>query len=120
MPPEPLLTRSLALAPETLNREARTVEAVLTTGAAVRRAGFTERLAVGPEHVEVAPHIPLLDGHRSGSIRDVLGRVSNVRFEGGRMLATLHLTSDEAFAAVERGDIRGVSIGYTVSDWSDQ
>ena len=38
------LTRSEALAPASLNREAGTVDVILSTGAAVRRAGYVERL----------------------------------------------------------------------------
>lgn len=115
-----LLTRRLAsLAPGTLDRAQGTVEAVLSTGAPVQRSGFTERLAVTPDAVDVAPHVPVLDAHRQGSIADVLGRVADVRFEPGRIVATLRVTSAAALDAIERGDITGVSIGYRVASWAE-
>lgn len=115
-----LLTRRLAsLAPGTLDRAAGTVEAVLSTGAPVQRTGFVERLAVTPDAVEVAAHVPVLDAHRQGSIADVLGRVADVRFEPGRVVATLRITSPAALDAIERGDITGVSIGYRVATWAE-
>ena len=114
-----MLTRSFSLAPGTLNREAGTVEAVLSTGAPVQRSGYVERLAVTPEAVEIGRHVPILDAHRQGSIRDVLGRVDGVRFEPGRVVGTLRISSPAALAAVERGDITGVSMGYRVGAWAE-
>lgn len=120
MPTVELLTRRLTtLAPLTLNREAGTVEAILSTGAPVVRQGYTERLAVTADAVELAPHIPVLDAHRSGSIADVLGRVADVRFEAGRIVATLRISSPTALDAIARGDITGVSVGYAVAAWAD-
>lgn len=114
-----LLTRSFSLAPGTLNKEAGTVDAVLSTGAPVKRTGYTERLAVTPDAVEIARHVPILDAHRQGSIRDVLGRVDGIRFEPGRVVGTLRISSASALAAVERGDISGVSMGYRVGAWAE-
>jgi hypothetical protein len=116
-----LLTRrsTMTLAPASLNREAGTVEVTLSTGAPVARAGFTERLAIGAENVAVADRVPLLDTHRQGSIRDILGRVTGIRHELGRIVATLHISNPDALAAIERGDIGGVSIGYRATAWAD-
>ena len=58
------LTRSETLAPASLNREAGTVDVVLSTGAAVRRAGYVERLAADSGAVTVAPRLPVLDSHK--------------------------------------------------------
>lgn len=114
-----LLTRQFSLAPGTLNRDAGTVDATLSTGAPVARQGYVERLAVTPDAVEIARHVPILDAHRQGSIRDVLGRVDGVRFEPGSVVGTLRITSPAALAAVERGDITGVSMGYRVASWAE-
>ena len=114
-----LLTRSFSLAPGTLNKEAGTVDAVLSTGAPVQRSGYVERLATTPEAVEIGRHVPILDAHRQGSIRDVLGRVDGIRFEPGRVVGTLRISSASALAAVERGDISGVSMGYRVGAWAE-
>ncbi|WP_374471051.1 prohead protease/major capsid protein fusion protein [Phenylobacterium sp.] len=114
-----LLTRNLALRPETLNVKDGTVDVVLTTGAPVRRGGYIERLAIGPENVSVAARVPLLDAHRQTSIKDIKGRVANVRHEAGQIVATLYVTDPEALAAIERGDVTGVSVGYRVSKWTE-
>ena len=112
-------TRRLSLAPTSFNRAAGTVQATISTGASVQRSGFVERLAVTPDAVDVAPHLPVLDAHRQGSIADVLGRVVDVTFSGGTMAATLRVSSPAALDAIERGDLSGVSIGYRVATWSD-
>lgn len=115
----PLETRAATIAPATLNREAGTVDVVLSTGAPVKRAGYVERLAIDPAAVTIAPRLPVLDSHRQASIQDVKGRVENVRFEAGQIVATLRISDPVALAAIERGDVTGVSIGYRVSKWQD-
>ena len=114
-----LLTRRLSLKPETLNVERGTVEVTLSTGAPVARAGFVERLALGADNVQLAPRIPVLDAHRQASIADIKGRVTDVRFEAGRIVATLNISDPDALAAVQRGDVTGVSVGYRVIKWAE-
>lgn len=112
-----LFTHSNPLKPETLNVEAGTVDVVLTTGHPVKRTGYVERLAIGPANVDLASRVPLLDAHRQTSIRDIKGRVADVRHEAGAIVATLHVTDPDALAAIARGDVTGVSIGYRVKTW---
>ncbi|MFT4149474.1 MAG: Mu-like prophage major head subunit gpT family protein [Paracoccaceae bacterium] len=112
-------TRAATIAPATLNRDDGTVDVVLSTGAPVKRAGYVERLAIDPAAVTLAPRLPVLDSHRQGSISDVKGRVENVRFEAGQIVATLRISDPAALAAIERGDVTGVSIGYRVTKWQD-
>lgn len=107
-----LLTRRFSVQPASLNADDRSVQVILSTGADVRRAGFVERLAMSADAWEIPESIPLLDGHRNGSFRDVLGQVRDIRFEAGRMVGTAFISNDDAWAAVERGDVRDVSIGY--------
>lgn len=114
-----LETRAAIIAPATLNRDDGTVDVVLSTGAPVKRAGYVERLAIDPAAVTVAPRLPVLDSHRQASIQDVKGRVENVRFEAGQIVATLRISDPAALAAIERGDVTGVSIGYRVTKWQD-
>ncbi|WP_140986820.1 prohead protease/major capsid protein fusion protein [Asticcacaulis tiandongensis] len=119
--PQPIETRSApaTFSPDTLNLETGTVEAVISTGAPVLRKGYTERLALGRENVTLAPRLPVLDAHRQASISDIKGQVVDVRFEAGRIIATLKISDPVVLAAIERGDVTGVSIGYSVSQWSD-
>jgi hypothetical protein len=119
-----LLTRRApaALTPASFERHddgTATVVAVLSSGAPVQRRGFIERLAIGPEHVATAAALPLLDAHRQTSIRDTLGRVESVRFEGGEVVATLRISDPNAIAAIERGDVTGVSVGYRITAHQD-
>ena len=115
-----VVTRRHPLQPSSFNAEMRTVDVVLSAFADVRRPYGVERLSAEPGHWEIPDDgVPLLDGHRMGSFRDILGRVRNIRIDGGRMIGTAHISNDDAFSAVERGDLRGVSIGYAVSKFSD-
>ncbi|MGA0545647.1 prohead protease/major capsid protein fusion protein [Brevundimonas sp. VNH65] len=117
--PETLTRAALAFRPESLNREAGTVEVTLSTGAPVRRGGYIERLAISREAVTYSNRIPVLDSHRQTSIGDVLGRVLDVRFEADRIDATLRISNPATLDAIERGDLTGISIGYRVDKWSE-
>lgn len=119
MPVLELETRSASFAPTSLNREAGTVEVVISTGADVKRPGYIERLAIGRENVTLAPRLPVLDSHRQASIADVKGKVDSVRFDDGAIVATLRISDPDALAAIERGDVTGVSIGYSVTAWEE-
>lgn len=114
-----IFQRRLTLAPSTLNREARTVEAVLSAGAEVQRrdgnGNYTERL--DPAGMTVGERIPLLDSHNRGSIAGVLGFVANIRTENGEVRGTLTITDDRALELVASGAVNGISIGYRVSQW---
>lgn len=114
-----LETRRAAVQPTSLNTEERSVEVVLSAFADVRRSYGIERLSPDPSHWEIPDYVPLIDGHRNGSFRDVLGQVRNIRFEGGRMIGTAFVSNDEAWGAIERGDVRNVSIGYAPQSYSD-
>lgn len=109
-----------SFAPGTLDMEAGTVDVTLTTGAPVQRGGYVEVLAIAPENVEFASRLPLLDSHRQQSIADIKGSVSNIRFEPGAIVATLNISDSSALAAVARGDVTGVSVGYRVKKWSER
>ncbi|HWB49143.1 MAG TPA: prohead protease/major capsid protein fusion protein [Stellaceae bacterium] len=127
MPETTLLTRRAALTPTTLNRELRTVEAVLVsrdnpvqrrdaTGRTYREVLSTE---AGSFSLHTGDRIPILDSHRRGSIADILGWCDNVRSENGEVRGTFHLTSDAAMQLVESGALTGNSIGYKVTQWRD-
>lgn len=117
------LTRRAVFAPDTFNAESGTVEAVISTFAPVQRKGFMERL--DPAGLDTSRLIgaPVLDGHRQGSARDVIGTIAGHRMEDGKLVATIRLSgAADAAPIVERireGTIRGVSIGYRVSKWTE-
>lgn len=105
--------------PSTLDRDNRTVEAVVATDSPVPMPGRIERLTLTAEAVRVASRLPLMDTHNQGSVSNILGCADNFRFEGGRLFATLHIRDDRAFDLVADGILTGISIGYRVRKFTD-
>jgi phage head maturation protease len=124
-----LLTRSAALAPATADREARTVEVIWTTGAAVRRhdmAGeFIERLSLDPKSVDLSrlTGASVLDAHRQTAVRDVLGSVRKANVDGQRGTAVIQFSArpevEPVWQDVLAGILRHVSVGYSVEEWAE-
>lgn len=107
----------------TIDAEARTIEAIVSTGAPVQRAGFIERLDLTQVDLTRLIGAPVLDAHRSASTRDQLGVVeaAEVRAEG--LWVRLRFRSNDAAQAVLAdigdGTLRGLSIGYSVAAWTE-
>jgi phage head maturation protease len=120
-----LITRRAPLQRGTFNREARTVDAILSAGSDVQRRDargpYLERLNLSSVTVrDGADRVPLLDNHNRTSIHAILGSASNIRTENGSVLATLHIADDRALNLIEAGALSGVSIGYLPAseEWS--
>lgn len=117
--------RSLAVAPDSYNATARTVEAILSAGTAVRRHWFTEELEISDDAINadrVAGGVcPLLDTHNQYQLDGVIGRVLSVRIEDGQLIGVLQFADTPAGrdieARVAAGEIRAISIGYRVTKW---
>ncbi|GLK54345.1 HK97 family phage prohead protease [Methylopila capsulata] len=113
--------------PSSFDEAAMTVEAVISTYADVQRrdgrGSYVERLDPAGLDTSRLVGAPLLDGHRQGGSRDVIGVVQSLRHEPGRLVAVLRLsTADDAAPAVTRireGVLRGVSVGYRVASWRE-
>ncbi|WP_203072255.1 prohead protease/major capsid protein fusion protein [Falsiroseomonas ponticola] len=118
--------RALA-APVTVDRAARTVEVVWSTGARARN--FVPALGLITEELEMKPgavrmealrsgNAPVLNTHRRGDARDVLGRVIAARLEAGRGHATLQFSAaadvEPVWQRIADGTLRAVSVGYRV------
>jgi hypothetical protein len=114
-------------APATVNRAARTVEVVWSTGARARN--FVPPLGLITEELDMSPNAvrmqglrdggaPVLNTHRSGDARDVVGRVISARLEAGRGIATLQFSSaadvEPLWQRIADGTLRSVSVGYRV------
>jgi hypothetical protein len=123
----PLVARRAIAAPATVDRTARTVEVVWSTGARARN--FVPNLGLITEELEMSPnavrmdalrfgHAPVLNTHRSMDARDVLGRVTAARIERGRGYATLQFSSaadvEPVWQRIADGTLRAVSVGYRV------
>ena len=63
-------------------------------------------------------HAPVLNTHRRGDARDVLGRVTAARLEAGRGHATLQFSAaadvEPVWQRIADGTLRAVSVGYRV------
>ncbi len=114
-------------APATVNRAARTVEVVWSTG--VRARNFVPPLGLITEELDMSPNAvrmqgltgggaPVLNTHRSGDARDVVGRVIAARLDAGRGIATLQFSSaadvEPLWQRIADGTLRSVSVGYRV------
>jgi hypothetical protein len=123
----PLVAHRAITAPATVDRAARTVEVVWSTGARARN--FVPALGLITEELEMSPnavrmdalrsgHAPVLNTHRSMDARDVLGRVTAARIERGRGYATLQFSSaadvEPVWQRIADGTLRAVSVGYRV------
>ncbi|PWS36223.1 terminase [Falsiroseomonas bella] len=124
---QPIVAQRAITAPATVDRAARTVEVVWSTGARARNfvpalGLITEELEMSPDAVRMealrSGRAPVLDTHRRGGARDVLGRVVAARLERGRGYATLQFSSaadvEPIWQRIADGTLRAVSVGYRV------
>lgn len=122
-----ILHRAADFQPESFNAEGLTVDAVISTFADVTRrdarGAYLERLDPAGLDLSRLVGAPVLDGHRQGSARDVIGTVTGHRMEGGQLVASIRLSgAADAAPVVERireGTLKGVSVGYKVTRWSE-
>jgi phage head maturation protease len=132
----PMQTRSAALTPTTLNRQARTVDLVWSTGAAVRSANdrgeiVMQSLSMEPSAVRMGRltnGAAVLNTHQGYDLSNVIGVVERAEIRNGEGVATVrfHDDSGQAVPVVEpiwqkiaAGIIRNVSVGYIVHQWRD-
>ena len=71
--------RAAAMRPSTFDPDARTIEAIVLTGAPVVRPGYTEVLDLRGVDLSRLVNAPVLDGHQSATTRDQLGRMCTGR-----------------------------------------
>ncbi len=124
-----LITRSAALTPQTANTDTRTIEVIWSTGAGVRRRDmngeYTERLSLDAGAVDLSRLIgaSLLDAHRQGAVRDVLGAVRSAEVDGKQGKAVLQFSTrsevEPIWQDVLGGILRHVSVGYLVEQWQE-
>lgn len=116
--------RAAAPAASTVDAEARTVEAIVSTGAEVRRPGFIERLDLTGADLSRLIGAPVLDAHRSASTSDQLGVVEAAEIRSEGLWVRMRFRSNDAAKAVltdiADGTLRGLSIGYSVAEWKDE
>ncbi|MBA4337787.1 MAG: peptidase [Hyphomonas sp.] len=112
-----------ALSPSTYNSDARTIEAVISTGADVDRGAYVERLSLKGVDIAFVKGVPVLDAHRQDSASRVIGVVESARREGESLVAVIRFTeapdAQPAITRILEGTLKGVSIGYRVSLWTE-
>ncbi len=115
--------RTLAPQPATLDPNARTVEAIVSTGADVQRGGYIESLPLKNADLSRLIGAPVLDGHLAVSTRNQLGVIiaAEIRAEGlwVKILFRSNTPAQSVLNDVQNGTLRGLSIGYTVEGWQD-
>lgn len=122
-----MLTRRLPIGPRTYDAESRTFEAVISTGAAVRRSdargAYVERLDLSGVDPETLVGLTVLDGHRQTGSEFAVGVIVAARREGGGVVARVQLSSAPDVASVAtkvaEGVLSGVSIGYSAESRSE-
>lgn len=120
-------TRAAQTRPNSFDPDTRTVSAVIATPTPVprrdARGPFLEVLTADMLDLSAAD-LPVLDSHRTASVRDQLGRVRSIAKEGDSVVAVLWLSSAEDVAPVVQriadGTVTGVSIGYRVAGWTER
>lgn len=118
--------RALSFAPRTVDDDARTVELIAATGAAVERRDLHgPYLEILPPHVVDTSRVdgmPLLDSHRQDSLDRVIGVVRGLGVENGQLIARVQISErhEAIWKDIKGGVIRNVSVGYSVDDFEDQ
>lgn len=134
----PMLDLKASFVPSTLNKEKRTVEAVLTTSLPVDRYSWDRGLysetlsmeagAIRTERVKTGA-MPVLNNHGTGlfggvkDLSDVIGVVENFRVEGDKAIATLRFADtpgvQEIWQKIDQGILKNISVGYRVYKYED-
>lgn len=121
----PLQTRLATFKPHSADAEARTIEVVWSSGAAVKRYDwwadeeFYEQLDLQGANLDrLNSGAPVLNSHSSYSLNSVIGVVERAWIDGNEGRAQLRL-SDRAdvepiWRDLQNGILRNISIGYSI------
>lgn len=127
-------TRVMQVRKASINVNAHTFEAVLTTEAPVRRFSwktweyYDEVLRIDSASIDstrINGTLPLLNNHRAWSgVEQIVGRTGEWRAEGGKLIAEVRIdVSDEEgqriWKKIEGGFIKDFSIGYQILEAED-
>jgi hypothetical protein len=119
-------TRFADTRPSSFNAATRTVDCVISMGSPVVRFYGVERLKISNDAIDLSrmdngSMIPLLDSHNSGGIANALGRFTKTWIKGGGLMGQIRFNEtpngELAMGMVQRGEIAGISAGYSVESW---
>lgn len=113
-------TRRAPIAPGSYDEAAQTVEALISSGADVRRRDqrgvYIERLDLSGVEPATLKGLVVLDGHRQTGSEHVVGVVTAARREAAGIVATIRLSQADDVRSVvtkiKEGTLAAVSIGY--------
>jgi hypothetical protein len=113
--------------PATWNADARTIDCIVATATPVQRqdqrGSYDEVLDPRGADLSAFTGAHVLNGHRQGGVEDVIGSVERAWVEGDQLLATVRFSTRPEVEGIVNdiaaGIIRGVSVGYEVSQWQD-
>ena len=114
--------------PSSFDAKTRTFEAVVSTGAGVRRhdtrGPYIERLDLSAINPRSLIGVAVLVEHRHGDFNAHVGTVTAARAEAGQLVAAIKITSDPSADPVvrklEEGVLNALSIGYSVTRWAEK
>jgi phage head maturation protease len=127
--PGQAFVRFADVAPSSYSKANRTVECVISVGSPVVRTFGTEQLKISPDAVDVtrmqSSGIAVLDSHQQAGIDNHLGRFTRIWFgkSSGKPALLGEISFDHtergrlAEGMISRGEIKGISCGYLVSQW---
>ncbi|MCZ4273998.1 prohead protease/major capsid protein fusion protein [Maritalea porphyrae] len=120
------LARFVLVSPSTYDEENRTVEAVFSAGSSRMIYGIEEVLEISKEAINLErlekDIVPFLDHHNKRSLDAVLGKVVSASINDGKLIGTIKFgegdSAKRAEEMVRNGELSGLSIGYTVEQWT--
>ena len=126
--PNDLLHRDARTRPNSYDPETRTFSAVIASTAPVprrdARGSYQEELNIAAVDLSELEGLPLLDSHRNGSVRDVIGTVLSAQIEGQHVVANIQLSAADDVKPFEQriadGSVRFFSIGYRQTSVSER
>jgi Caudovirus prohead serine protease len=116
---------SSASTPASYDKASHSCDCIISAGAPVQRFYGTEVLRIDSKSVDLSRvtngGVPLLDSHSQTSIDAVLGSISTAWIKGaqlyGRIVFAQTPAGRQAEGMVARGELKGISAGYSVSKW---
>jgi phage head maturation protease len=126
LPPTGQITHRFASAgPASYDADSHSCTIVISAGAAVQRFYGTEVLRIDRASVDLSriasSGVPLLDSHSQAGINAVLGRVDHAWIESGKLLGKVTFAQTPQGRLAEKmvatGMLKGISAGYSVSEW---
>jgi phage head maturation protease len=125
LPPIGITHRFAGGSPSTYDKASHSCDCIISAGAAVARFYGTEILRIDSKSVDLSRvtngGCPLLDSHSQSSIDSVLGRIDSAWIKGGQLHGKIIFAQTpagrQAEGMVSRGELKGISAGYSVSKW---